>query len=588
MAPERILERQAPDPGGKIVDLYPKVELVRVLVFKFSEELDQEEFRARIIRILAAIKANKDKRIRESSFPIWVGRTINSEKTELFTISLPEPLDHDIVSYFYNEFSSEEAYLECAAYLLKDAGGEPFARYVQGKVIVYCEPFLRPGDPIAEKYGLIPPCELRSWDIIREDEDEGIFIKPDPPKRVANFSALSDDPTERRHNLDLWQENKEIIFDFIWNLKHACGYRHLKDILMQYFGIGVFEESHGDFGRFGCIRLGWMRDADKSCHVRILIKSALDEKLKYVVLAHELAHYIRHFPLLLVGQLVEEQAWVLPEIEDYYHYLMITEYASLPREIEQDAFEVASFFLICPWMHPIKKVSLAVTERGEHPEVSELIWRFLQPCFPRDDGGRISWSDYDTIKRRACEQLLRVMHSHYGKEESIFESYYAASLRMEDRIFSGKLMHPEVEKATLEIYRKVLGLLAETMFMSTPDARNHMRSRLRMSVEKKKGIMDAEEYEHLLSGIDFRNRSFGREMVPPLAMIDKKESPRRVPLVPATHNIHGDIEGDWLFLEQLEKSPSMTLNEWRNHRPQFAFVLYRFESWQKEILEKTG
>jgi len=562
------------------------VELVRVFVFEYSEQLDQEELKSRILQALETIKTDKKKRVREAGFSIWVGRTINSKKTKLFTISISEPLDENIVRQFYNKFRDEDSYLECSVYYLKDTGGEPFARYFKGTIIVYCDPFLKKEDFTPEKYGLTPPFEPRSWELVQVNKEKEIFIKPDLPKRVANFSALSGDPTEKRHNLELWQENKEIIFDFLLNLKHPCGYKQLKNILMKYFGIGVFEESDKDFGRFGCIRLGWMNDSNKSSHVRILINNTLDEKLKYVVLAHELAHYIRHFPLLLVGQLVEEQAWVMPEIEHYYNYLMSTEYADLPRKIEQDAFEVASFFLICPWMHPITKVSSAVIERGEHPVVHELIWRFLQPYFPQKAGERTSWTNYDNIKNRAKEDLTKIMKSPHGNEESLFESYYSASLSMEDRVFSGEFIHHEIEESTLEIYQKVLDLLTSTMLMSTPDARNHIKNQLKKSVEKRKSAGDGDKYEYLLSEIGFHNKSFGREIVPPLEKLDKTHIPRRVPLVPATYNINDDIEGDWLFLEQLDKSPGMTLDEWRNHRPQFAFVLYRFESWQKEMFRK--
>jgi len=39
-----------------------------------------------------------------------------------------------------------------------------------------------------------------------------------------------------------------------------------------------------------------------------------NNRLKYLVLSHELSHYILHFPLLLLSEIVERISWTTPEM----------------------------------------------------------------------------------------------------------------------------------------------------------------------------------------------------------------------------------------------------------------------------------
>lgn len=575
MAHVKLTERPERDPGGKRVDLYPEIGLVQTFVFKRCPETARERLLPAIIGLLTRIAASRDKRQRERDFPVWLGEATNSVGTEMATIALPDPIPYTVFQNFYRAFHGWDAYLESGAFLLTDGGGEPAARYSNGDIVVYGGPFDAPDQLPSYLRDLGVEIELRSWQLQGSSGRRHKYAKAEPPRRAASFVSTSGLPRDKRHTLDAWSENREIILEFLYDLKAPCGFRQLKELLWDSFGIGVALEPSPSFDRYGCIRLGWLDDSGKSAPVRILINSRLDDRLKYVVLAHELAHYVQHFPLLLAGQIVEEQSWIMPELEVYYHDLLRRDHPQLLRDVELDAFELASFFLIPPRLHPVERVASVVLEAGWNPEPALLIWRWLQPWFPESSEELLSWSRYDAIRKRAEREVQSAMRAENGPG-SLFGCTLAAALRVEE----DELSHHRVEQGVLAVLQAILSLLAMTAPLDLDKAREVIRRRLSRAGEAEGP--DLQNLDELSLGA----RSFCRELIPPLRPRDGTAFFRRIPLVPASFNTTGEVGGDWRYLEQLDSSPYGTVEDWRNHRPEYGVVLYRFETWQQEILRK--
>ncbi|HEX9668259.1 MAG TPA: hypothetical protein VGC93_02135 [Thermoanaerobaculia bacterium] len=573
MAHVKLSERSERDPGGKKVDLYPEVGLVRTLVFKRCPETARERLLPAVVRLLARIAVSPSKRLRERDFPIWMGEATNSLGTEMSTIALPDPIAYPVFKEFYAAFHGWDAYIESGAYLLADGGGEPAARYSQGGIVVYGGAFDPPDQLPSCLRDLGVNIELRSWQLQSAGGRRTRYARAEPPRRAASFVSTTGSPLDKRHTLDSWSDNRDIILEFLYDLKAPCGFKQLQELLGDSFGIGVALEPSPSFDRYGCIRLGWLRDDDKSAPVRILINSRLDDRLKYAVLAHELAHYVQHFPLLLTGQIVEEQSWTMPELEAYYHDLLRRDHPQLLRDVELDAFELASFFLIPPQLHPVGRFASAILERGQNPEPALLIWRWLQTWFPEGSAEPPSWSRYDAIRERADREVQSAMRPEDGAD-SLFGCTLAAALRVE----SDELSHSRVEGEILAVLQKILGLLAMTAPLDLREARENIRRRL--SRDGEAAGPDLPNLDELSLG----TRSFCRELIPPLRPQEGTVFFPRIPLVPASFNPTGEVAGDWQYLQRLDSSPYGTVEDWRNHRPEYGVVLYRFETWQQELL----
>src|SRR5690349_17172788 len=104
MARIKIQTRDERDPSGNIVDIYPEIELVRMIIFENSQGRPVLSLLPRIIDVLVKIRESSKKRIRERDFPIWGGLSTNRLGMRLLSIALPDPFDYQVFSKFYEEF----------------------------------------------------------------------------------------------------------------------------------------------------------------------------------------------------------------------------------------------------------------------------------------------------------------------------------------------------------------------------------------------------------------------------------------------------------------------------------------------------
>lgn len=595
----KIMERAELDPGGKRVDVYPEMELVQTFVFNRSDMLNRESILPKIIQVLLKIRRSKNKKIRNRDFPVWAGEITNSLGMELFCVAIPNEIAYDVFNEFYRVLESEETYLENGAWLLRDTGGEPIARYAHGKIIVYGDDFEK-----AENLSLMLPkheeeiefrswqtvekkkAGSRSWQKVEKKKTQSVYVKPVEPNRKAKFLSYKGLDI-KQHILETWVENREIIMEFVYELKGPCGYKRLKKMMWDYFGIAVFEESSAEFGKYGCIRLSWINDETTAVGVRILINNNLDDRLKYIILAHEFSHYIHHFPLLLMGQIVEEHACTIPEIELYYQQLLNSEYPDLWHDVELDAFEFTSFFLIPAKLFPIRRLSNVILERGRNPELDVFIWRLLQSLFPDSNTARLTWTEYDKTQERAKRDIYTAMSIETGGDDTIlfdhlFNHVLSAVLRIEKEMISRN----RVSTAIDEIMKKMTTILAKTIDMDVEDARACIKNQVCNIVSNSKTNTVNPGDITALTDFGLSSSSFGREIIPPLEPSKDSFVFPRIPLIPAIFNPEGDPEGDWQYLPEQQRSPYGTVEDWRNHRKDHGVILYRLESWQKKLLKK--
>lgn len=563
MARINIRTRDEPDPLGNPVDIFPEVKLVRVIAFENSQRRSAASLLPRIVEVLFKIRGAGNKSLRESQFPVWAGVSTNSLGLNLLSVSVPDPLDHRLFKVFFDEFHTDETYRESGAYLLRDTGGEPIARYLQGKLIIYADPFDVPHEAKAllEKHaGMI---ECRSWQSDQTKKRKSPFAATPKPSHTS----------PQFHNLEVWHANHIAMLEFLTTLKGPCGYKRLCAIARDNFGIAVFEESSPEFLKFGCIRLGWLQK-DQSASVRILINKHLNEKLKYIVLAHELSHYCLHFEMLLMGQITEEAAWFDPEVEIFYRSLL-HKYPGLLTRIELDADELASFFLLPPWMYPMKsKLSEVISEGGVSPSPEELAWRFLQPLFPDSEMSEYSWANWSQMKQKMVNELADVAFNQHDNS-SLYASLLRAALRRE----RDQMVRKEVEDSLNQLFEEfVMRIMIMTQLGpgSAPE-----------NIERLVATLSEEDKSFQLSELGLNATAFLKEIVPPLNFSGSHPWFPKIPLVPASYNPEGRRHGDWWYLPRGSASPAGTITEWLDHKDGYGLVLYRYEGWQQKLLKSN-
>ena len=552
MAKIKIATRDAPDPSGNPVDIYPEIRFVRAIVFDNSQDRSPASFLPRIVNVLLRIRASRNKRLRDRDFPVWAGRSINRHGIKLVSVSLPDPIDYQILKLFFAEFLADETYLESGAYLLRDTGGEPIARYLRGKIIVYSDALSvsEVTSALLEEYPGVVEC--RSW-------ERSQIRKQSSPYATAETLEHISPPF---HDIGVWSANHTAILEFLTSLKAGCGYKQLSTIAWNNFGIAVHEESSPEFFKFGCIRLGWLQK-DRTATVRILINKNLNDKLKYIVLAHELSHYCLHFEILLMGQIVEEAAWFDPQVELFYQFLL-DKYPDLLSKVELDANELATFFLLPPWMYPMNKLSRVILEGGQSPSPEELIWRFLQPLFPDTEMIEYSWVNWQDMKQK----MLAETTLNQQDNSSLYGSLLNAALRRERK----QMVRKEVEE--------LLNTLFGEFVMSFLAANQVGLGRLPESFADDDKVSRLSEWS-------LNATSFLREIVPPLNFAGPHPYFPKIPLIPASYNPQGRSDEDWWYLLRGSDSPAGTITEWLNHKEGYGLVLYRYESWQQNILQRV-
>lgn len=552
--------REEVDPKGRKVDLFPKVDLVNNFIFNHATDNYISDYLPKIIDRLMDIRGSGNKRVRERSFPVWIGRTTNRLDMDMVCISLPHPILSRVDHYFWEAYYKDENYLETGLYKLRDVQGVPICRYDYGKIILYILPFENP-DWLKKMRQYYPSedFELRSWQKVEKEKKDNPYSTPPKP----NFKA------DQYHDLKSWNENRANIIEYLRTLTAPMGYAKLKRIAQDYFGISVVNESLPGFYKYGCLRLSWLLEKDK-VGVRILINKHLHHKLKYIVLAHEICHYVLHFPLLLLGQMVEEGSWKIPELEWYFRRRSDHFFGKNNYQLELDANQLASFFLIPAWMFPMKNITSIILEGGRKPSPTEMIWRFLQPLFPDTDDKEYSWVNWNEMIV-TVDNEMHSFNNTKGGANSLYMSILNATVLREVQMVRedvSKLIE-DFHKDFYHYYR-----IAINIVNGSEDNVDFFKREFEAYGTYHEDILNNwEELSH--SG-----QSFGKKVIPPLNNLEGRQFFKKIPLQPAIYNPNGDFKNDWKYLGLGMNSPAGTIEEWRSNKPEYGLVLYYFESWQ--------
>jgi hypothetical protein len=175
----------------------------------------------------------------------------------------------------------------------------------------------------------------------------------------------------------------------------------------------------------------------RSILVTIHISQDLPDQLKYIALAHELAHYAIHFPIILAGRGTEQLSWLLPHAQCVYAD-EFERYFGEGTALEQQADLLAGHLLIPPQIRLAGTERWAVEVGGARPYAGdtritsdEAAWRLLSEYFPERSSVDHSWRNYDEMRDQAERELAWARNTDEPGETTLYRMMLRAVLRRE-------------------------------------------------------------------------------------------------------------------------------------------------------------
>lgn len=543
-----VRAREVPDLGGRQVDVYDRPEYLSAIVFQPEPQITADDVTASVLGVMRRLRSSPKKQ-RDRDFTAWFG-TMDPRLLERWAaggltaprwaIGLPETFNADVhMAFQRGVYDDLGDIIDIGRSTLVDIAARPLARYAFGDIALYVDGTA----PASERDDGV---ELRSAEVTRPVAAPAVKAAAKAKVTRRALPAV-ESVSPALHALEDWEERRAVVVDMVDRMTDAASYASLKTRVQRSFGIEVVEEASPDFVRLGSLTAGWVDDG--GIPLRITIRKQLAPELKYVSLAHELAHYVRHFPLIYCGQLVEQIAWHVPELEAVYQRLLTDHLGDVMDRLEYDANVFASYLLIPP-MYDLDKMASLMFESDRGLTGPDLAWRFLQPLFPvRNASGRSSsWAELDDVRAAtAADMAFTAPWDPAGDE--LYDAIVRATATREDD--AAQETQDRIDEGLVGLARSILteitGILDEGVD----------RERLRSLAGEDAGV-SPELTPH-------------RELVPPLRP-DPSARPRRVPLVPA--RALGRQSPTWVAFIDEHGDGARSVEEWGEAHPDATLALY--------------
>lgn len=545
--PWREIEvRPAPDAGGKSVDVHVRPDEGRTFVFSVARSLGRDRLLQEVVIRLRRIRDARAKTIRDRRFNLWYGTARSVAGEELEAIMIPDPFDFATWKLLA-DLGDLPGHLEGGRFPVAELDGGPLARYDHGQITVY----------------LAASASAAGWD---EDVEVRSATVTTPERHVPTKWILPPSGRSPRwHDQDVWDANRIRILKLAAGLQAAGSYSRLAQVTERHLGIAVREQLAAADRRYGLLRVGFVDTRDFSVPVAVFLRHDLPDGLKYIVLAHELAHYTFHFPLLYLGALIDDLARLVPEAAPVFD-------AAVARYVDRDALEnqadhLASAFLI-PAMYDLNQFADMYMEVGRRggPSARELAWRFLQPLIPGAVDEAITWRNVEQMSELAAKDLTALADAP--------TSLYARMLKATVERMDGARHDPDhhIEEGLAGLQETFDRISTIVTTFGVDGARVVLLEEIAESEAAPVPAsvpddMHPERYDELAPAVPL-----------PAGVLA-----RALHLVPASSNPDGDRNGAWLDRHHPDEPP-LTIDGWRDLlEDDVVLRLYRHEAWQPPL-----
>ena len=523
--------RATRDISGRLVDLYPAAEdtYLSVLVLDRTR-LNESRLRYDVFAVMASIAAMANSRLRDRDFPVYRCDWTTGGR-RLTGIGLPEIFPAHLHLAFQRPIRDSAGIVEIGRGRASDVGARPFMLYNHGKLIAYADAF--------EEISPLPDSSIE----VRSAE-----FKP----RVARRRRGERPPVIRRsgpgerHSIDTWNDLRSDILKFIHATITTGTFHSLRREVARQFDITVRVSPTSVAGKHSSISAGWVTREDQACPVVIHISQDLPDQLKYVALAHEVAHYALHFPIILAERITEQLSWLVPHARCVYAD-QFEHYFGDGSGLEEQADLLAGHLLIPPQIQ-LTNLQRVVSEvggirpygNGGQVTDEELAWRLLAEYFPERSFAQHSWQNYDEMRDLAQRELAWARSANDTGDVTMYRMMLRAALSRESP--GAQRKSRDLVTAIHEFWDSV----ANGSWIFAPCSRDHDKQ------------LSLAEVGH--RGVDWQVRG-------PLSAT--REQMRRIPLVPKSAR----TTSQWVNVLDLAR-PAASVAEWQQRHPEHGVMLY--------------
>lgn len=520
----RLVTRKTSDPHGRTVDRYIEDQIVTVLALEPSTNDVRGQLYQLTLRAFSRIAQSSSARMRQRKFTVCYCEWQVRDDFAAVGIALPGRVDAQVFAYFYEEVKAGFSMLDSGESHLNDVGGQPMLRYEDTQVIEYVS-----GAAASPRADYV--AEVRSFE----------FYLPSRRTRTDS-SAVPKVRTKApvAHSIQTWQDLRLDVLRFFFDMTFPLNYSTLRKAMRDQFGLVSIEAPTHVVGHHGYISVDWISKLDKECEVAIVVAKELPVELKYFVLAHELAHYALHFPLIYAAQEAEQLAWLRPSLDRAFN--SIVERVLPDRQILEDAAnELASYAVLPEWYDRNFDFILDVDRT---PTTAQMMWGALQSFFPdtRENNDFTMFRTRAEMLEREGRELVRAARPDSAHPGSIYETVLAAALRRAQR--SAEVRNHKISTSIHDVVQEWRGAANSEVDLVTS------------------GNSNSAQQVHLMPADPRPDRT----LTPPLA--PRNEEARRWPIVPTNSKL-----SQWRSV--LDPAlPARDIAEWRAYRPDFFVVAY--------------
>lgn len=578
----KVVTRAKTDVGGKPVDQIFLTPTAFMYVFN-ADECASAEVELRALEALRSLAQSRNARSKRRDFVILLGAARNSQGKNCLCLCLPD-VSAQVTKHFSEAFQQLPRY-DTGTHPLGDLELAALARYIDGSIIIYMPPSVAAGS-LPHSFEAVS-----SWGVRYETRSSQLEQPRVAPPRYATIpEGLAPEGVRgERHTLEdhhRISKSLDSIIRYSANpmLGAPFGYKQLRSFCARRLGIHVHEDYLPD-NCSGLTGVGAVRvdEGDVSTRVMIRLNRALPAEIKYVALAHELAHYRLHFPWLLVSRLGFDLALRVPETAVILDNFLRAK-GDMAEMMERQADIYSSYLILPPYADNLDVVAGNMYLEDRPPAPEELAWKFLTPFFPNESVGGSTWKAHHLRNRQAADALSG--HSQGLAPASLMERYFSAMVRR---------LRREYDSAGGDMS----GAAAELMSLLSPPVNTadsfgvKVRSVIRVHAQRGEWRMptSTEEFMELFAGLVRAHLGQGDETR--LEVIPRRGLPTDSPIHPVKvliplRRVGAGAGRKLVALPGTSRQGAATIEEWLKRLPDHGLIVADVSTAVQNLLKKDA
>jgi len=522
-------------------------------VYTFDKTQYQKNDVERVIKnFINRLTVKPPSRSRRKKILLWRGEYTNQFGIEMYVLGIPTNYGYAIHQELFK--ATKGKYDEVGDYQRIDTG---------------CQPYL-----------LIFYNQLWMFDAMKTPQSEDTLILAETafPVRylpcthsasngewVSIWDVMGEEimNTELFHYLEAWKEdmsesaskNWPLVQEGLSDLVFLCSaknYRFLSEICQDILHIPVFEIPMQEYGRT-VVRPIWGEDEDNSVFfvsdysVIIAIKEDLSEKQKLLSLAHELGHFVYHYPYLVFFS----QLFSLIQDNPFIEFSLTAQLSEQWWEFyykttERRADTFASCFIIPDQMDTAVEALEEITYRGGLPYSTDAQRLHWIRNFFETEKQVVGWHQVEQLVVIAAQERSNILIEGYHPDKTLFERVVWCLLQRRN---------PSYQEMIKEEERKLqenLELVPQSLLQRTPPEQTTQSGDQQQFI-KRSNLQNLWE--------DF---SSGKEQWDPIIIEPTEVSEIRgyIGLIPSLYAKANTASMDWTLWEAPGKAPNGGLEIW--------------------------